>query len=59
MSVFERLKKALSPYQGAEDCLENRAKMAQLILEELPDLTNAEVEAGCTAILGVKHDQLE
>ena len=52
MSTAEKIEKMLEVYEGAENCAENRAKMKTLILEELPYLTEEDLDTAIDGILG-------
>jgi hypothetical protein len=49
----DRLQRVLAPFEGAENCKENRDKMQKLILMELPHLPE---EILLTAIAGILGD---
>ena len=44
MTIAERLFKVLKPFLGAADCIENRHKIRTLVKEELPQISDEDLE---------------
>ena len=59
MKLHEKLKEALAPFVGKENCEENREKIIELVLDVLPGSSRVDAEIAAVGILGDSNEAQE